>query len=53
METKIHKSDGGTMIQTDMKWLNSRPNPVYRCQKCGMILDSTQHEQYYSRYKDA
>lgn len=46
MATKIHKADGGTMTQVDMKWSGSNPNPVYRCQKCGAILDSTQHEQY-------
>ena len=46
MKQKIHKADEGVMIQTDMKWKGGRPNPVYRCQKCGTVLDSTQHDQY-------
>jgi hypothetical protein len=40
-----HKADEGEMIQVDMKWKYSRPNPVYKCSKCGIILDSTQHEE--------
>ena len=37
---KFHKSDRGTLVQVDMKWVDGRPNPVYKCSKCGTIIDS-------------
>ena len=42
---KYHKTDGGKLTQTDMKWEYDRPNPVYRCHICGAIVDSKNYEQ--------
>lgn len=42
---KLHKNDNGELIQVGMEWKYSRPNPVYKCQKCGTVLKSTQYKQ--------
>ena len=47
MTTKTHKADDGNLILVNMKWTtDGRPNPIYKCQICGTILDSTQHVEY-------
>ena len=40
---KKHKSDEGILTQVDMKFDTlGRPNPVFRCNKCGQIVSSAE-----------